>query len=140
MKASAASIACLAGALFPAQAFAQRQLTLVEGAACAFLSYQIEAQGLKNEFILNELGDAQIDAAANTSKQATAEAVKRADRIAYHYEQMVALRKLWIDDFERTCSRGQMNLADLKRVCRTDSVAFDFSKTSFCKPLMEAGL
>ncbi|MEQ8179894.1 MAG: hypothetical protein RIC52_02820 [Amphiplicatus sp.] len=140
MRAQGAAVLGLIGALSPAQAFAERQLTLVEGSACAFLSHQIETQGVRNESILNNLGDAQVEAAANRSKKATADAAKAADRLAYHYEQVVALRKSWIDDYEQTCTLGRMSLTDLKRVCRTDSGAFDFSKTSFCKPLRDAGL
>lgn len=110
-----------------------RNLSLVEGTACAYLSAQIEESGQVNEELLNEISDAQASNGGRGNKTLVS-------NLSFHREQLVLKRQILIQEYAQRCSTGKMTATNLRRICRTDSGPFDFSKTVFCKPLIDAGL
>jgi len=107
-----------------------KNLTLVEGTACAYLSQEIEKSGDINNQLLNEISDADAkDGKANR---------RLVDRLSFHRDKLVDRRSMLISDYQLKCSTGQMSYPQLRQICTSVGNNFDFSQTVFCKPYREA--
>jgi hypothetical protein len=117
---------------FSTAASAQDRLTLVEGAACAHYSSQIEQLGRLNDDLLTEITEAQVrDSRDKTATYAVLNERRKA---------LVALREQWMADYETKCARATMTLTNLTKICRTEAGRFPLAETAFCRPLLEQGL
>jgi hypothetical protein len=108
---------------------------IVDGAVCAHLAYQIESLGVKNDAQLEEIAQAQIAQASGKSYAGPSSASLTEGRKA-----LVALRGVWIADYEAKCSAMSLSVNDLKRICKPSPGVAPLRETVFCKPAREAGL
>ncbi len=107
-------------------------MDIVDGAACAHLSEQIESLGHYNEQMLKDISEAQVSEDTMNAKKAATMLTQR--------EALVSLRKTWISEYDSKCSAASMKISDFQKVCRPKGGVFNFWFSTFCKPLREAGL
>jgi hypothetical protein len=108
---------------------AQYTLSLVEGAACAQTSMNIEKFGQYNNKLHDEISEKQANADRRIQNEANA--------LVIHFNRMVELRQKLIAEYDVLCSRGSMSLTNLRKVCRPQPSGISFRETVFCKPLKE---
>ncbi len=108
---------------------AQYNLSLVEGAACAQTSMNIEKLGLYNNKLHDEISEKQTNSDRRVQSEANA--------LVIHFNRMVEMRQKLIAEYELQCSRGSMSVANLRKVCRPQTNGISFRETVFCKPLKE---